>query len=84
MTAEDLEDFDDDECEGLEPRRLSWPYVAGVAATLVGNLTRAVSVACDELAGELARHAEWARRAEDAQEFVQDVTRDLDSIPTVR
>lgn len=82
MTAEDLEDFDEDEYEDLEPRRASWPHLLGVLSSLVGNVSRAVAVAADELSGELARHAEWARRAEDTRGFARDVMRDLDAIRT--
>lgn len=83
MTAEDVEDdgkFPDD--DDLEVRRLSWPFVAGVLTTLVGNVARSVGAACDDLATGLARHTEWARQAEDRQAFERDVTRDLDAIAT--
>lgn len=82
MVAEDLEDFSDDEYEGLEPRRMSWPFLAGVLVSAVGNLGKTVMLACDEVAGELARHAEWTRQADDSKGFAADVMRDIEAIPT--
>lgn len=85
-TDEDLEDLPEDEYKvgELEPRRLSWPYLAGVLVSALGNLGKTAMIACDEVAGELARHAEWARQADDAKTFASDVMRDLDAIPTAR
>lgn len=69
---------DDEEVEGLQPRRWQWSAAFGAGANFFGNLGRATTALFDDLSTLAAQHAAVKYERDD---LIASAQRDLESLP---